>query len=975
MVALGLIFCGCAVLSADDRWEGRRRNGEIVTGTEIADWNEPTSQPTFAGRPLQDAENPLISLIDRQTPTPVPTAYVEFSGGDRISGELIGYRAAAENPYEPLPPHLLLKPLAELSQPDFSSGAGLIRLSTRWVKRVVREPVNARFTPSTVWLRGGGQVEFRSLRWGAEGVTLLTEAGLRTLAFADLAEIHLPAADDWQAYPEMLAVLTPDLSATLLQIETRDGSRFTTSTERFQARHWGDRKRNESWLQFLQPTWAFDPVWVRYPTVTGWRWFDPAEPPLSWSDPDSIRREAIFGGSWHWQRDLNVFGHRLAANDHYSTRGFGVHGSTDLIFALPPFAEAIRTRCGLDRAAGTGGSVQLSIHDGTEQELFRSEPLVGSSRQLETPWMKLPAATADSDESRTIVLRSDMLRENAPEGADPFDIRDIVNWNDPTVKFQRNALQAAVRTQLVPAIRGLSNWRLSEADTASLRVRNVLDETDHRSVQFREVWSTTHRYLSLTRPVRVTSRDRWLALVTSRFENQSRPARVQVKIDGVSSGEFELPVRQGPIDPQPILASIPAGPDRTVQLQVVFYLTEAAESETWWELRGLHVSREPPGIRTLFDEERPDWLATAQDRVELVTVDADNADAGTGDSAAAITAYSGRTALRLPAGRVEFPQEDPLTATISDLPKLGEFRFLTFAWKGAETPGLVLSLAHDGWVGADIANGLGLELGPRGNARNRGSGRRRRLEDRGLRHGFSWDAGNYTPAATPPLRIVRQVPEDWKWESRDVASDFGPIQLTGFGLECVSKGVGWFDAIVLARSPQDVDWLKRRYESVPAASSDATYSHKATRVEDWGPAVARFAPAFATADAPHGILQKRLHQGQTDGWQTHPLDRERPFQLRTVHTFPDDRPQELDILVSHPPDHEFRLVVRVNGTTVFDQPVNNALTQSQRGWASLKVDLAEFQGQTALIEVANQFGSTDQPYAVWKRLHIRNQSP
>ncbi len=306
-----LLLCG--VWAADsqlslaaDRWYGRLANGEVVTAAEVADWHEPTSTATAAGRRLLDDANPFVYLADLQaTTSTAPGAYVELVGGDRLASEVLAYRTGGESLYESAPPHLLVQTVADYTPPD-GGGRRQLRIDSRWVRKIVRESLSGtRYLPATVWFHGGGRVAYRSLRWSETGVTLLTDAGLRSFSFPEVAEIHLPQVDEWQAYAEQVALLSPELTSRLVQLDLADGSRLTTSQERFQARHWGDRKRTEAWLQLVQPAWALDPLWVRFATVAAWNWFDPLEPPLSWSEPREVARDPVFGGSWQWQRDRN----------------------------------------------------------------------------------------------------------------------------------------------------------------------------------------------------------------------------------------------------------------------------------------------------------------------------------------------------------------------------------------------------------------------------------------------------------------------------------------------------------------------------------------------------------------------------------------------------------------------------------------------------------------------------------------------
>ena len=90
--------------------------------------------------------------------------FVEFFGGDRLGGEVVSYRPDSGNPYEQLPPHLIVKPLTEIHPPE-DPLSGDIRITMEWIRRVVWQRRGSdEYRPGTVWLRSGGMLTFRTLR-------------------------------------------------------------------------------------------------------------------------------------------------------------------------------------------------------------------------------------------------------------------------------------------------------------------------------------------------------------------------------------------------------------------------------------------------------------------------------------------------------------------------------------------------------------------------------------------------------------------------------------------------------------------------------------------------------------------------------------------------------------------------------------------------------------------------------------------
>lgn len=948
-VTAGIVLMGawCTSAASAERYFGVFRDGSVAADAEIRDWNDAAAVPKLANRDLFDANNPVQWIVDRHQPAPVtPSSYIEFVGGDRLAGEIVGYRAAAESPFEALPPHLLVRTQGELQSPDDLQPA-IIRVAAESIRRIVWETArDDGYRPATLVLRNGGEVTFRSVRWNDGGVALLTDQGLRSFPWSDLAELHFPQKDEWAVYVDTLAVLSPDLKSPLLTLETTDGHRCTVSTSRMQARHWGDRNRPEAWLHLAQPAWALDPLWFRYRTLTTWTAFRPEEPPLTWALPASITQKSVFGSVWKWQLHRSTLGERLQAKDLVYATGFGVHASTDLTFPLPASAKGSRTWIALDPSVGTGGCVNLAVLVDGQRNLFQRDTVVGAQAPIDTGWLSWSPGSAKS-----LTLRTDMAHDNRPAKTDPFDIRDLTNWCAPTLQLDPLLLAKDVAAAQRNSSVLLPGWTLNEVDAGSILSRSVFDTTDGRDLRFRRVLRTLDRFVVASRSVKVDPDHRWLALAISRFAENTTTSTVQIKLDGRSAGEFDVPLRQGPIDPEPILVPVNDYAGRTVKLEAVLYSPAETSFVDW---RGLALTTERPGVRQLFEDDDAVIQQLRRDRPIV--------------SAASEPVYSGDASMKVESGIAEAPQLFDIPASVVELPKLGQYRFLVFGWRG-QGDRLVLRLAHEGRLGTNIAEGLMGRNAPRIRPR------RRWIEDRGLRYGFSYDIGSLKPEDLPPLRLERAVPKDWRLETRDLFGDFGSMQLTGLAVECAEGGTGYFDHLYLARTPQDVEFLRnyRVASKNPPPNPDPTYVRRAQQPFDWGPMIASFAPDFAITEAVHGLVELREHMGQAGAWQTHPHDQQRPFTFRTGLHLPAQPARQLSLRVSHLADRDWSLVVKVNGEVIHQQLVNAALTQPQRGWALVTVDLTRFAGQKILLEVQNASNDWANEHGFWKRIAIEDR--
>ena len=126
-------------------------------------------------------------------------------------------------------------------------------------------------------------------------------------------------------------------------------------------------------------------------------------------------------------------------------------------------------------------------------------------------------------------------------------------------------------------------------------------------------------------------------------------------------------------------------------------------------------------------------------------------------------------------------------------------------------------------------------------------------------------------------------------------------------------------------------------------------------------------------EAPHGLVELREHMGQAGAWQTHPHDQQRPFTFRTGLHLPAQPAKQLSVRVSHLADRDWSLVVKANGEVIHQQLVNAALTQPQRGWALVTVDLTRFAGQKIFLEVQNASNDWANEHGFWKRIAIEDR--
>jgi hypothetical protein len=328
---------------------------------------------------------------------------------------------------------------------------------------VWRGNATRRYQPRTLFLADGGLVSFRSLRWTDEGVIALLENGITERhGFDTIAELHLgQRPDPWAAWFESLVD-----DSGVVRAETRSGIRVTTPRSR-----WRPARATPAPTIMAQPSWSLQPLFLPVAAVSEIAVFGPTEAPLSWLEPARVTQRSSFGSSWTWRADCNVRGEPLEPAGPAVGWGLGVQARTELAFPLFPGTHAFRGRVGLDRAAGSGGCFRASLHadDAGTPALWASEVLVGSGTWADCGTVALAAG------GKALVLVADDAHRDRPAGADPFDIRDVVDWCDPLLELDAAAVQSQVEARLSFVVPAWTGWTATPAAGGAVQVVPAID--------------------------------------------------------------------------------------------------------------------------------------------------------------------------------------------------------------------------------------------------------------------------------------------------------------------------------------------------------------------------------------------------------------------------------------------------------------------------------------------------------------------
>jgi len=590
--------CAPAVAGADGRYLAVFADGRRVTGDDLSGWGQDPAAPQLAGESLADPRRPLRWFLDTELglwrASKCTSGYVEFVGGDRLVGHVVG---SGQDAAGGSGGGFLSVVPAYAREVSGITDAKVVRVSREFIRRIVWTPQPHRaLSPATILLRNGGRVRYKSIRWLEGGVSVLLAKGVRKIGFAEIAELHTPVKDSWKGYLRELSILNPDRGELLFRLETSDGFVLTSCPSRFRAAAVSDRKLKKKgppqavpgcWRHMVQPAWSADPIWLRFDAIVTRSFFPAHRPPLSRLSPDNVVQKSMTGFSWRWRADRNVQGDRMIVAGRAVSGGLGVHANNELTYSLPDFVRAFRTRVALDSAAGDGGCVRGAVYlDSTRNKpLYRSDLIVGSGSVYDSGRLSIPPG-----KDRRLILVADAAHADRPEGADPLDIRDTLNWIDPVLELDEPRLRAAAADLVLRSVDAWRDWDIAlDGGDGAISSRWIASSSAHAGVE--NAMSTKGRRLTLATRRRVGSGQRYLKIQVRQVGPACNAGRIEVRTDGRLAAY--LPVRRAGFD-APYLIPLESLQGKDVNLQIV-YRPGAADETIDWPTLSLVESDIPAG--------------------------------------------------------------------------------------------------------------------------------------------------------------------------------------------------------------------------------------------------------------------------------------------------------------------------------------------------------------------------------------------
>ena len=185
----------------------------------------------------------------------------------------------------------------------------------------------------------------------------------------------------------------------------------------------------------------------------------------------------------------------------------------------------------------------------TDSPLYESPLLVGSNEFAASGSVSLASR---SSAAAQLILRVDSAHQERPVGADPWEIRDFVDWGDPLVTLDREGLRQELNRQLVDQIAAWDGWDV-QFDAQQVHGVNVASNTTGDRGGFAYAVAVNSSPLKLTRQVILGPSDRWLVVNAAAAQGSTDMPRIEVQIDGRRIIERPLSVAAGsPADDEPL---------------------------------------------------------------------------------------------------------------------------------------------------------------------------------------------------------------------------------------------------------------------------------------------------------------------------------------------------------------------------------------------------------------------------------------
>jgi hypothetical protein len=527
-LSAALFFVTADLLGAaeGDRYWVWFQDGTHATGKRLDNLYHPRQLPKLDGRPLLGSGSPARVIRDTSRSSSLSGPFVEMTNGDVLPGRaerVAGVNGELESRHAP---RLLVQP--DGGDHSGTDTAGGVAVHLDRVRRIVLQPQpEAEFQPGLVKFRSGRRINARTVRFSKDGIRALGGSGVFHAAFNDIAEVHIPDRDRLEGVLFDSLWQPPGPDHWLVRIRTTNGSQLT-----FRRAHMtidGLSGENHNRRFAIMPAWSSGGLMVDRDSVVWWTFRRPDELPLSLLPVRQSDRKAGLH-RWPWRRNRTVLGSALSTGPYASDLGVGTHSRSELTFQLPPQARAFTAVVGLDDAAGSGGcaTCRVFVNEGRAAPLWQREFLKGGDSPVRFGPVGLSQAAS-------LTLVTEFAHYGRPTGADPFDVRDHVDWLIPLVTVNLAAMDrpAGIMQRFAPQ---LSGWRPVELREQRISVRPWWSRRRQRWLTAivpdaeKKIGEATP--LEVTRPMQISLRNAFVYIAAGRDRGDETFHQISLLVDG-----------------------------------------------------------------------------------------------------------------------------------------------------------------------------------------------------------------------------------------------------------------------------------------------------------------------------------------------------------------------------------------------------------------------------------------------------------